>query len=225
MKYSQTSEILFSTSSIPTRDLVMNAKWPRHIAITHVEDIVDSLVSKCDASDYDCLIINANVSIVRDVRLMGITIPALCLISGDSAMARISAIQAGADDCLGPVFSVSELIVRVESLCRRSDRQNLNGQVRENVVSISAQAQTASVNGKSVSLTRTETQILRLFLENQNRLLSSEQVSRHVWGEDFDASNNLVCVHMANLRRKMDRLPWPHPIRTIRGGGYILSPD
>jgi DNA-binding response OmpR family regulator len=81
------------------------------------------------------------------------------------------------------------------------------------------------MNGRSVSLTQTEALILRLFLENQNRLLSADQISSHVWGEETMATNNLVCVHIANLRRKMDTLPWLHPIRTIRGRGYILTPE
>jgi two-component system OmpR family response regulator len=157
--------------------------------------------------------------------MMGITTPILSLISENNASARIMALQAGADDCLGPVFSVSELVARVDVLCRRANGLGLKRQARESTVSLSFKTQRASVNGKSVLLTHTESLILRLFLENQDRLLSSDQVSSHVWGEEFGASNNLVCVHIANLRRKMDTLPWPNPIRTIRGRGYILEPE
>ncbi|MBC8187538.1 MAG: response regulator transcription factor [Proteobacteria bacterium] len=224
MEYTQTSEILFGTSSVPTRELVMSAQWPRHLTLTCVKSVVDSLAKDFDASDYDCLIMNDQVESVSLIRGMGVTLPIVSLIQGTNASARIAAFQAGADDCLGPVFAISELIVRTEALCRRTSGQNLRTRVRDSHVSLSVQTQVATLNGKTVTLTMTESLILRLFLENQNRLLSASQVARHVWGEDNDASNNLVCVHIANLRRKMATLPWPQPIRTIRGRGYMLSP-
>ena len=223
MKYSQTREILFSTLNVPTRDLVMGAQWPSQFVLTYVKNPVDSLAIDLDPSDYDCLIINHGVEALRDLRMMGIATPILSLISGKDASARITSLQAGADDCMGPVFSVSELVARVQALCRRTNGLDRREQARESTVSVSIKTQTASVGGKSVCLTQTESLILRLFLENQDRLLATGQVSRHVWGADFGASKNLICVHIANLRRKMDTLPWPYPIRTIRGGGYILS--
>ena len=225
MEYTQTSEILFSTSSVPTREFVMSARWPRHLTLTYVKDIVDCFAGDLDASDFDCLIVNSDVSIVDDIREMGVRTPIVSLIAGTNASARIEAFEAGADDCMGPVFAISELIVRTESLCRRRNEQDLRERVRDNHVAVSVKTQVATLNGRTVTLTLTESLILRLFLENQNRLLSAEQVGRHVWGEEFGASNNLVCVHLANLRRKMATLPWPNSIRTIRGRGYMLEPQ
>ncbi len=224
MEYTQTSEILFGTSSVPTKQLVMSAQWPRHLTLTCVHSVVDSLGKDLDASDYDCLIVNDNVETVGLIREMGVTAPIVSLIAGTNASARIAAFHAGADDCLGPVFAISELIARTDALCRRTGGPNLRTQVRDSHVSLSVRTQVASLNGKTVTLTLTESLILRLFLENQNRLLSAAQVAMHVWGEEHEASNNLVCVHIANLRRKMATLPWPQPIRTIRGRGYMLSP-
>jgi DNA-binding response OmpR family regulator len=226
MKYHQTSKILVSISSVATEMLLKNAQWPTHSSLSYVKNIVESLtLGDRDASDYDCLIIKDDVTIVRDLRTMGITLPILSLIAGTSASARIEAIQFGADDCLGPVFSIKELIVRTESLCRRNGRHAPNQKVRENSLSVIANTQVAKLDGKSVALTATEVLILRFFLENQDRLISADQVGRHVWGEESGVSANLVCVHMANLRRKMRSLPWRNPIRTIRGGGYVLPPD
>ena len=224
MEYTQTSEILFSTSSVPTREFVMGAQWPRHLTLTYVKDILDGFAHDLDPSDYDCMIVNSGVEVLDDIREMGIMTPIVSLIAGNNASARIAAFQAGADDCMGPVFAISELIARTESLCRRTNGLDLRKQVRDSHVSLSVKTQVATLNGKTVTLTLTESLILRLFLENQDRLLSAEQVGRHVWGEEFGVSNNLVCVHIANLRRKMSTLPWPQPIRTIRGRGYILSP-
>jgi DNA-binding response OmpR family regulator len=189
-----------------------------------VKSVIDSFARDLDASDYDCLIVQDDATTIGAIREMGITTPIVSLIPGTNASARIAALQAGADDCLGPVFAISELIVRTESLCRRTNGLDLRKQVRDSHVSLSVETQSATLNGKTVTLTLTESLILRLFLENQNRLLSAAQVGRHVWGEEFGASNNLVCVHIANLRRKMTSLPWPQPIRTIRGRGYMLSP-
>jgi DNA-binding response OmpR family regulator len=225
MKYRQMREVVLSTLSVATRDLVMTANWPTHISLAHVDNAIDRFTDDLDASDFDCLILDHEVENLRDLREMGITTPIISLVSENNAGARITALQAGADDCLGPVFSMSELIARVDALCRRSTGKNLVTPTLKSEVDLSLKTRIASVNGSRVSLTQTEALILRLFLENQDRLLSSDQVSTHVWGVDTEASNNLVCVHMANLRRKMDSLPWRNPIRTIRGRGYILSPE
>jgi DNA-binding response OmpR family regulator len=211
MKYRQTREILFSTLNTPTRDLVMSAQWPSNFALTHVLNIIDSFTGDRDASDYDCLIVNHEVEIVRDIRMMGITTPILNLVSENNASVRVTALQAGADDCMGPVFSVSELVARADALCRRTNGGNLRVQERDSALSVSDKT--------------LEALILRLFLENQNRLISSNQLSRHVWGEGLETSNNLVCVHLGNLRRKMNSIDWVNRIRTIRGRGYILAAE
>lgn len=225
MKYRQTREILFSTLNTPTRDLVMSAQWPSKFALTHVLNIVDSFTGDRDASDYDCLIVNHEVEIVRDIRMMGITTPILNLVSENSASVRVTALQAGADDCMGPVFSVSELVARADALCRRTNGGNLRVQERDSALSVSDKTLEASLGGRRVILTQTEALILRMFLENQNRLISSNQLSRHVWGEGLETSNNLICVHLGNLRRKMNSIDWVNRIRTIRGRGYILAAE
>ncbi len=225
MKYFQSREILFSTSNIECKDLVMGARWPSHFNLTHVEDVSNTLFGDSDGSPPDCLIIDEDLPVVSDIRGMGISIPVLSLIVDPSVDGRIAALQAGADDCLGPVFSISELVVRIECLCRRCVQSQWTAPSLDNSLSLSTETQLATQEGKSVSLTPTETMILRLFLENQDRPLSADQVGRHVWGEDFGASKNLVCVHIANLRRKLDDLDWSAPIRTIRGRGYMLSSE
>lgn len=225
MKYHQMREVVLSTPSVATRNLVITANWPAHISLAHVDNVIDRFTDDLDASDFDCIIIDHEVENLRDLREMGIVTPILSLVSENNAGARITALQAGADDCMGPVFSISELIARVDALCRRSNGNNLVEPTLKSEVELSLKTRIASVNGSRVSLTQTEALILRLFLENQDRLLSSDQVSSHVWGANTEASKNLVCVHMANLRRKMGGLPWANPIRTIRGRGYILSPE
>jgi hypothetical protein len=67
MKCQQSSEILFSTSSAETRDLVVGAQWPIHLTVAYVENIVDSLAGELDAADYDCLIVNDDDACVRDL--------------------------------------------------------------------------------------------------------------------------------------------------------------
>jgi two-component system copper resistance phosphate regulon response regulator CusR len=121
-------------------------------------------------------------------------------------------------------FAISELVARVRALSRRTKRASSS---KSDVVSLHdfeyvRELKLVKRSDRNVSLTHTEDVILRELLASIGSILSSSELAYRAWGSSEDKTN-LVAVHMANLRRKVDR---GHPYRlihTARGRGYFID--
>ena len=225
MSFLTGSQVLFSTTDTEIKELVTRAQWPDNVEISFVEDVFDALFGETELPVYGCLIIDAELKVIEEIRHLGIKLPILSLLSDASVGARIAVLEIGSDDCLGPSFSVSELVARTQALCRRGISVDRESRPAAGGLSLCPETQTATLEGKSVPLTPTETQILRFLLENHGRVVSAEQVGMAVWGASAGISQNLVCVHLTNLRQKLSGGLLSTPIRTIRGRGYMMSDE
>lgn len=134
----------------------------------------------------------------------------------------------GADGYMVKPFSPRELTARVQTMLRRarpapppeSDgarRQRLGG------LEIDAAAREVRVEGRVVTVTRTEFELLAMLVSQPGRVIQRETLLREVWQNDWEGSVRLVEVHMSNLRRKLAAAGLVNPdIRTVRGVGYRL---
>ena len=75
--------------------------------------------------------------------------------------------------------------------------------------------------GQAIDLTRTEYQLLELFLRNPNQVLTRDLIFERVWGYDFGATSNSLDVYIGYLRRKTEIDGLPRLIHTVRGVGYV----
>lgn len=146
-------------------------------------------------------------------------VPILFLSAADSLEDRVAGFEAGADDYLVKPFSMTELLLRVRALLRRSGRAT-NDRVVAGDVELHRDARTASYFGHPVDLTRTEFDILAALARRPGRVVGKAQLMAEVWGfTDYDP--NLVEVHVSALRRKLEA-HGPRVIQTVRGVGYVL---
>ena len=172
---------------------------------------------------FECLILGGDLDDIQELRTLGIRTPILAVLKDSVVQTRIDALDAGADDCLGPPFATAELVARARALCRRRNAVSDEWKLTSGDLSLCTETRTARRNGHSVRLTPTETEILRLFIQNQGRVLSADRIARTLWSDPADVSSNLISVHIRNLRRKVVSGLRSPSIQTLRGSGYIMA--
>ncbi|MGF6418148.1 two-component system phosphate regulon response regulator OmpR [Stenotrophomonas sp. AN71] len=172
------------------------------------------------------------LSLCRRLRVGGLTLPILMLNTSDDATDRIIGLEMGADDCLGRALQPRELVARINALLRR--RQMIHGRhlggVRENrcfgPFQVNLSRMELSRDGKPVSLTSTEFQMLRIFLSHPRRPLSRGQLLDRLKGAGTEAGDRCIDVLVSRLRRKLeDSSRTQSYLRTVWGQGYLFMPD
>jgi two-component system, OmpR family, response regulator MprA len=161
------------------------------------------------------------LELCRRVRDAGDRTPILVLTARDGIADRVAGLDAGADDYLVKPFALEELQARLRALLRRS-QNGVSGTLRFAGLALDRATHEVSRDGRPLELTRTEFELLRLFLEHPRQVLTRSQIFERVWGYDFGRSSNSLEVYVGYLRRKLEAGGEPRLIHTMRGVGYAL---
>lgn len=160
--------------------------------------------------------------ICKEVRLKKIATPILLLTAKDAVSDKVIGLDSGADDYVVKPVAFAELLARIRSLLRRPQTLNpTKMQVRDIVLDSSTRVVTK--NNVVVRLTSKEFAILELLMRRPGNIVSRESILSHVWDQSFDSFSNVVDVHIANLKRKLDNSKRETYIESIRGSGYRLK--
>ena len=165
------------------------------------------------------------MQVLKAVRSKGCDMPVIIASSLDSVDDRVRGLHGGADDYLVKPYAMAELLARIEALLRRGGN---NGQVLKlQLKDLSLDIVTRKVlrAGRPVELTQREFELLEYLMRHARCTVSRAMLARDVWHEIDRATplDNVIDVHIARLRRKID-LPNREPlIRTVRGVGFCLS--
>jgi two-component system response regulator MprA len=158
----------------------------------------------------------------RALRAAGNRTPILMLTARDAVEDRVAGLEAGADDYLVKPYDVRELRARLTAITRRHLDGADPGVLRFGDIEIDSEAHGVRVGDRFVELTRTEFQLLELFMLNPRRVLTSEVIYDRVWGYDSDLATNSLRVYIGYLRRKLEADDQPRVIQTVHGVGYVL---
>lgn len=162
------------------------------------------------------------IDLCQEWRARGATVPILMLTARDGVTDRIAGLNEGADDYLTKPFVFDELLARVRALLRRVERGHPS-LIRVADLVIEPHSHAVSRDGVVLDLTPKEYAILAFLIRHVDSVVSRLQLAEHVWHADLIAIDNLIDVHMKNLRRKLDPPDRPALIHTVRGRGFILS--
>jgi two-component system, OmpR family, response regulator MprA len=163
------------------------------------------------------------LEVCRRLRRLGNRVPIMMLTARDAVADRIDGLDAGADDYLVKPFDVGELQARLRALLRRSGPEELDGGALAFAeVRLDGDRHGAMVGERVAELTRTEFQLLELFMHNPRRVLSRGEIYERVWGYDFGPASNALRVYIGYLRRKLEEIGARPLIHTVRGVGYVL---
>jgi two-component system, OmpR family, copper resistance phosphate regulon response regulator CusR len=163
------------------------------------------------------------LEILQALRQRGVKTPVLVLTARDSLQDRVTGLDAGADDYLIKPFAFAELLARIRALARR-------GRVAEtprlSVGDLEMDLVTRKVTRKAqpVELTVREFELLEYLLRYHGQVVSRETLARDVWKETARTTplDNVIDVHIARLRRKVDLDQSIKLIHTVRGVGFML---
>lgn len=189
-------------------------------------------VQRARATTYDAIILDRmlpggleGLEVLAALRGTGVTTPVLILSALSAVTDRVRGLRAGGDDYLTKPFDFLELTARVDALTRRPNA-SAGRQEAEIVVGdlyIDLISRTARRAGKPIDLLPREFSLLRHFMSNPGRALTRAMIFEQVWGYHYDERTNVIDVHVAKLRRKLDLDGLPPAIETVRGEGYRLA--
>lgn len=163
------------------------------------------------------------ITLCRELRGLGNHTPLLMLTALGDVGQIVEGLDSGADDYLVKPFEFQELLARIRTLTKRS-----NGTPASLILSIAdleMNLENRSVKraGKDIQLTAREYSLLEYLLRNKEKVISRQEIVRHVWGLDFDTGTNMVEVYINYLRRKIDRDFSQKLIHTQFGLGYVMK--
>jgi DNA-binding response OmpR family regulator len=187
----------------------------------------DSGLIQATSDPYDCIILDINLpglngfEVLRILRNRGIGAQVLIISVRGREEDIIRGLELGADDYLIKPFSMPEIQARLQARVRRSSKPEgifEYGNIKIDLNSLSLTTQT----GKS-SLSAREGRLLKIFMENTDRVLSREQILDMVWGVDYMGTSRTVDNFVVNLRKKVEVEGSTLKIATVRGLGYKLE--
>jgi DNA-binding response OmpR family regulator len=164
-------------------------------------------------------------ALCTELRRLGHATPVLMLTAKGQVRDRVNGLDAGADDYLVKPFSTDELLARVRALLRRVQRpSDFVRELRLGDVHIDFVRQHAVRKRKLLHLTAKEFATLRLLAEARGEVISRERFLDVVWGYAAFPTTRTVDMHVASLRRKLEKNPdEPRWIQTVHGVGYRLE--
>ena len=177
--------------------------------------------------EYDLVILDIMLphkngfDICKTTRSQGITIPIIMLTARDSISDKVMGLDSGADDYVIKPFEFKELLARIRSLLRRPKNICLT-LLKIGGITLDPGARIVVRDGKNIKLTTKEFAILEYLMRNSGMVLSREMILAHVWDQAFDSFSNVVDVHIANLKKKIDDPKYATFIEAVRGSGYRL---
>lgn len=180
-----------------------------------------------ETTTYDAVVLDLGLpdgdglALCRDAREAGITTPILALTARDGLSNKVAGLDAGADDYLTKPFDFPELAARLRALLRRP-LQARRPVLEVGDIRLDPAAKRVWRGAIMVPLTAREFALLEHLMREPERVHSRHELLEHVWDANYDGLSNVVDVHVANLRRKLERPGSPAPIDTVRGLGYQL---
>lgn len=136
---------------------------------------------------------------------------------------KIAALDAGADDYVTKPFAIGELQARLRAALRRSGNGASSPVLEIGQIRIDLEKHDVSVDGKRVHLTPREFDLLRLFAQNEGKLLTHRTILRELWGPAYQTESSYLHVHISQLRGKIEPDPTrPRYLLNEPGAGYRL---
>jgi two-component system OmpR family response regulator len=181
-----------------------------------------------DGLPYDVLLLDwmlpemDGLTVCRRLRDVGVTTPVLMLTAKGQVRDRIRGLDAGADDYLPKPFDLDELLARLRALHRRSSYDGLEV-VQVGDLVIDAASRQVRRGEVPVELSTREFDILYLLAANAGKVVSRYAILDEVWDGETDLRSNVIDVHLATIRSKIDKPFGTATITTIRGAGYRLE--
>lgn len=163
-------------------------------------------------------------AVLEEVRKFS-DVPVIVVSAKDMVRTKIDLMRLGADDYVTKPFDLDELLVRIEVVLRRSGKSEKteNTPLKFKNMKIDTDLKKVFVNGNELSLAAKEYSILELMIGNPTKLFSKANLFESVWKEKYMDDDNIIKVHMSNIRSRIKEYDPDEYIETVWGMGYRLK--
>lgn len=182
------------------------------------------IASNCiESQNYDLILLDIMIPKVDGYELLEYVkqtteTPTIFITAKNLTKDKIRGLNLGADDYITKPFEIGELIARIEAVLRRYNKGNEIQKIGD--IDINVVARTVKKNGREISLTPKEFDLLVLLVQNKNFALYRETIFEKVWGEDLEFETRTLDLHIQRLRKKLDL---KDKIKTVYKIGYMLE--
>ena len=202
---------------------------------------LDEVAAKQQTEPYDLMLLDvmlpkvSGLEVLRKLRAQAQaenqkSVPIILVTARGETIDKVDGLNSGADDYITKPFKIEELLARINAVLRRTKAvvarpaELKNGTIvmtidEMKVVKSDKKEGTDPTTVEQIELSKNEFFLLKLFLENQEKILSRDQIIQLVWGEDYYIEENSVDVYVRHLRKKLGE----DIIKTVRGMGYIMK--
>ncbi|WP_108260952.1 response regulator transcription factor [Mangrovicoccus ximenensis] len=161
--------------------------------------------------------------ICQRLREQAVTTPVMMLTCRDGEADIVRGLRLGADDYMAKPFSTAEFLARIDALIRRAGSYARAAPLAAGPVLLDLGARSAACNGRELSLTQREFELLAYLVRNARRAVSRDELLAQVWNDDGTHTTNVVDVYAGYLRRKLAAAGAPDLLRTVRGFGFRIA--
>jgi two-component system OmpR family response regulator len=181
------------------------------------------------SSGYDVLVVDRMVpgmdglKVVKSLRAAGVTTPILFLTAISGVGDRVEGLEAGADDYLVKPFAFTELVARINALCRRPPISDVKTVLQVGDLSLDVLRRSVTRGGRRIDLQPQEFKLLEYLMRHAGQVVTRTMLLESVWSFHFDPKTNIVESHMSRIRAKLDRGFDRELIHTVRGAGYRID--
>ena len=187
-----------------------------------VDEAVDGLdaIDRCLNNKYDLIVMDIMMpnldgySAIKKVKEIG-NIPIIILSARCDEIDKLNGFDIGIDDYLTKPFSTKELVARIKAIFRRYHHEDI---IKIDSLELNKETRIVTIDNKEIELTHTQFELLALFLDNLNIVLSREKIIYNIFGYDYEANDRTIDAHIKLLRSKIGR--YRDNLKTIRKVGY-----
>ncbi|MCI8597119.1 MAG: response regulator transcription factor [Lachnospiraceae bacterium] len=170
------------------------------------------------------------LEVIKQVRTWS-SLPIIIISARTKEQEKVQALDLGADDYITKPFGTAELMARIRTALRHSNRLESDDELckrpyTSGALTIDFDKRLVLLNGESVHLTQIEFKIISLLARNAGKVLTYDAILTHVWGPYIEQNNQILRVNMANVRRKLEKNPAePEYLFTEVGIGYRMAEE
>lgn len=164
----------------------------------------------------------SGLEVLRRIRKTS-NVPVIIVTARGETYDKVNGLNAGADDYIPKPFEIEELLARMNAVLRRTASQNTSSVILKNgSLELNTNSMKVTLNENELSLSKTEYMMLKLFMENIEKVMSRSQIIDAIWGKGHFIDENTVDVYIGYLRSKIDQAVEKEYIKTMRGAGYMM---
>lgn len=179
-------------------------------------------LEKFDSENPDMVLLDVmlpelnGLEVLRRIRAKS-NVPVILETARGETIDKINGLNSGADDYISKPFEIEELLARMNAVLRRATSPKVGGNIiKIRDIEMNIDSMSVTVNGKAENVSKTEFLMLKLFMENPDKVMSRDDIIDAIWGKDHYIDVNTVDVYVGYIRSKIGA----DYIKTVRGSGY-----